>query len=358
MWKEFAMNKQVRRDTRQRSLLAASFIAAACVAVSLESHAEDSIDAANGTDFYMRLDNDVFAGTDRGYSNGTEFGFVSPTVADFQDERLSAATRWLNRRLAWLQPQGYSHNNVVLTLGQGMYTPSNWRLENPDPNDRPYAGVLVAGVTYNGRDRDSMRATTLNVGIVGPSAFAEETQSFVHHIVGGRRFAGWDHQLRDEPVFRLLQQRMHKRTWIGSTVMSDVILHYGGSIGNLTTFVNAGAEIRFGSWFPDNFGSAPLLPVYENTAPSIGPVFSERVRFHGFVALDVRYVIRDITLDGNTFKDSPSVDRKDLVADLGIGIAAHWGNWKIAFARYFRTREFRGQDANAELGSITIRRAI
>lgn len=140
--------------------------------------------------------------------------------------------------------------------------------------------------------------------------------------------------------------------------MSDVILHYGGSIGNLMTFVNAGAEIRFGSWFPDNFGSAPLLPVYENTAPSIGPVDSERVRFHGFMAFDVRYLIRDITLDGNTFKDSASVDRKDLVADFGIGIAAHWGNWKIAFARYFRTREFRGQAANAELGSITIRRSI
>jgi len=352
------MNKQLRCDSRQRSPWAASFIAASGLVGSLASHAESSADAANRTNAYMRLDNDVFAGTDQGYSNGTEFGFVSSTVSDFQDERLSAATRWLNRRLAWLQPQGYAHNNVVLTLGQGIYTPSDSRLEDPDPNDRPYAGVLVAGVTYNGRDGDSMRSTTLNVGVVGPSAFAEETQSLVHDVLGGRRFAGWDHQLRDEPVFRLMQQRMHKRTWIGPAVMSDVILHYGGSIGNLTTFVNVGAEMRFGSWFPDNFGSAPSLPVAENTSPSIGPVYSERVHIHGFMALDVRYVIRDITLDGNTFKDSASVDRKDVVADLGIGIAAHWGNWKIAFARYLRTREFRGQDANAKLGSITIRRVI
>jgi lipid A 3-O-deacylase len=79
---------------------------------------------------------------------------------------------------------------------------------------------------------------------------------------------------------------------------------------------------------------------------------------HAFAALDVRYVMHDITLDGNTFKDSASVDRKDLVADLGVGVAAHWGSWKIAFARYFRTSEFRGQDSDAELGSLTIRRAI
>lgn len=158
------MNKQLHSDTRRQSLWEASFIAAWILAGSLESHAEGSIDDVGGAGFYMRLDNDVFAGTDRGYSNGTEFGFVSPTVADFQDERLSGAMRWLNRRLAWLQPHGYAHNNIALTLGQGIYTPSDWRLEDPDPRDRPYAGVLVVGVTYNGRDRDSLRSTTSALG--------------------------------------------------------------------------------------------------------------------------------------------------------------------------------------------------
>jgi len=283
---------------------------------------------------------------------------VSPTVGGFQDSSLNASTRWLNRRLEWLQPEGFAYNNMVVTLGQGMFTPSDWRLETPDPNDRPYAGVLVFGVTYNGRDENSMRATTFNVGVVGPSAFAKETQRFVHTVVGGERFAGWGHQLRDEPVFRVMQQRLHKRTMTKPTWMTDVIFHYGGSVGNLTTFANAGAEVRIGGWIPDNFGSAPALPVAENTAPTIGPIFSETVRVHAFAALDVRYVAHDITLDGNTFKDSASVDREDWVADLGVGVAAHYGNWKIAFARYFRTREFRGQDSEAELGSLTIRRAI
>lgn len=312
--------------------------------------------AADRTDFFMRLDNDVFAGTDRGYSNGTEVGFATPTVDDFQDERLSDATRWLNRRLRLLQPRGYEYSNMVLTLAQGIYTPEDWRLEEPDPGDRPYAGVLVAGVTYNGRNRHSMRSTTLTVGVVGPSALAEQTQNLVHHLIGSRRFAGWDHQLRDEPVVRLMRQNLHKRTWAWSGGMADVIGHYGGGVGNLTTLVNAGLEMRVGSWFPDNFGSAPLLPVSENTAPTIGSSYSERVHVHGFVAVDVRYVIRDITLDGNTFRDSASVNRKDVIADLGIGVAAHWGNWKIAFARYFRTREFRDQESRARLGSITIRR--
>jgi lipid A 3-O-deacylase len=335
---------------------AATVIAVAGLVGSLSSHAADPVGAGNRMDFFMRLDNDVFAGTDQGYSNGTEVGFATTTVEDFQDERLADATRWLNRRLRWLQPRGHEYNNVVMTIAQGIYTPDDWWLENPDPNDRPYAGVLVAGVTYNGRNRHSMRSTTLTVGVVGPSSLAEQTQNLVHHLIGSRRFAGWDHQLRDEPVVRLMQQNLRKRTWVWAAGMSDVILRYGGGIGNLTTLVNAGLEMRFGSWFPDNFGSAPLLPVSENAAPTIGTVHSDRVHVHGFVAVDVRYVVRDITLDGNTFKDSASVDRRRVIADLGIGFAAHWGNWKIAFARYFRTREFHGQEGHAELGSITIRR--
>jgi lipid A 3-O-deacylase len=337
---------------------------AALIALTLGSslsHAHPSPDAPSDATQpmtpYLRLDNDVFAGTDRGYSNGTEFGFVSATVTGFEDPSLPAATRWLNRRLTWLQPQGYQYNNVVITLGQGMYTPSDWRLETPDPNDRPYAGVLVMGVTYNGRDETSMRSTTLNIGMVGPSALAHETQDLVHDVAGGRKFAGWDHQLRDEPVFRLMHQRLHKKA-LEPSWLSDVIFHYGGSIGNLTTFVNAGAELRFGGWTPDNFGSAPSLPVGENTAPVIGSLYSDVPRMHGFVAVDVRYVVHDITLDGNTFKHSASVEREDVIADLGIGVAVHWGNWKIAFARYFRTREFRGQNDEAELGSLTIRRVI
>lgn len=350
------MNKQTR-NLSGHSLAWAAFIALALGSSTL-SHADESPDDADGMTAYMRLDNDVFAGTDRGYSNGTEFGFVSPTIQSLQDHRLSGSTRWLNRKLEWLQPQGYAYNNMVMTLGQAMFTPDDWRLQTPDANDRPYAGVLLLGVTYNGRNENSMRSTTFNVGVVGPSAFAKETQKFVHSLVGGEDFAGWDHQLRDEPVFRLMQQRLHKRTFTKPTWMSDVIFHYGGAIGNLTTFVNAGAEVRIGGWIPDNFGSAPALPVAENTAPTIGALYSDSVRLHGFVALDVRYVAHDITLDGNTFKDSASVDREEVVADLGVGVAAHWGNWKIAFARYFRTREYRSQSGEAELGSITIRRAI
>jgi lipid A 3-O-deacylase len=77
---------------------------------------------------------------------------------------------------------------------------------------------------------------------------------------------------------------------------------------------------------------------------------------HLFVALDARWVLHDITLDGNTFKSSHSVDKRSLVADVGYGVAMTHGNWRIAIARYHRTREFRGQDEIPVYGTITVGR--
>ena len=247
---------------------------------------------------------------------------------------------------------------MTLSLGQGMFTPEEWWLSEPNSLDRPYAGVLAAGVTYNGRNAQAMRSTTLNVGLVGPSALGEQLQDVVHELNGSNEFRGWDHQLGDEAVFRILHQRLRKWSLADRARKSDVIVHYGGSVGNLTTFANAGVELRFGRALPDNFGSAPTLPVGENTAPTRISYFAGRSSMHAYVALDARYVLHDITLDGNTWRDSQSVVREELVADLGVGFAMYWQGWKVTFARYFRTKEFKGQSADSELGSITIRRDV
>ena len=167
-------------------------------------------DAGERSTMYLRLDNDAFADSDRGYTNGIQVGLTSPTVESFQDPRLGPRLRSLNRRLAWLQPRGFEDYNVTLSLGQGMFTPEEWWRSEPDSLDRPYAGVLAAGVTYNGRNAQAMRSTTLNVGLVGPSALAEQLQDVVHDLNGSNEFHGWDHQLGDEPVFRILHQRLHK----------------------------------------------------------------------------------------------------------------------------------------------------
>lgn len=323
---------------------------------SSTAHAQEHTDGIQAVT--LRLDNDMFAGADRGYSNGTEIGLVTATVDDYQDQRLPAAARWINSGLVWLQPKGQAQYNMVMTLGQGIFTPTDWRTRELVEDDRPYAGVLLLGVDYNGRNDDTMQTTTLNAGMIGPSARAAETQRAVHKLIGSEPFEGWDNQLKDEFVFRIIHQRYFRRSFKYEDAGSwskDLIVRGGGSLGNLATFANAGAEFRFGPFLPDNFGSAPSLPAAENTAPTRNWSPTTGLHAHGFVALDVRAVAYDVTLDGNIRKSSHSVDKRPIVMDVGAGVAVTYQRWKVAFARYFRTREFEGQESSPELGSLTIR---
>lgn len=354
-------NTSVKRGLRYRAAwtwISLLFLCATCFAmpaVFAETAATDSSLQA----VTLRIDNDLFAGSDRGYSNGVEVGFLSQTVGHFQDERLPAGYRLLNRATGWLQPRGFSEYNMALTLGHGIFTPGDWQQEALIEDDRPYAGALIFGADYNGRNDNAMQATSIGLGIVGPSAQAEQLQRAMHSLLGSDRFRGWDNQLADEVVFRIQSQwlqRYRLRCSPRKNWQADLILHGGGSLGNLLTYANAGVEWRFGPELPDNFGSAPLLPAAVNTAPERSRDYSRRLRMHGFVMLDLQLVAHDITLDGNSWKDSHSVDRKPLVAELGVGVSATYGKWQFAFARYLRSREFDGQPENPQLGSLTARR--
>ena len=314
--------------------------------------------AAEPGNMFVRIDNDLFTGTDREYTSGVQVGATSATVESFDDEGFAPSLRWANDALRWLQPKGFDENNVTWTIGQRMYTPADSQLEEPDPRDRPYAGLLFAGLTYNGRDRHSMRSTSIDVGIVGPSALAEQTQTRVHRTFGADEFLGWDHQLNDEPVFRILHERFRRWDIKPTRRFGDFTTHYGGSIGNLTTFANAGAELRIGRSLPDNFGTATTLSYGQNTPPARWGGSSSRFSIHGFVAVDARAVLHDVTLDGNTWRDSASVEREPLAAELALGVALDWRAWQATLGATYRTREYETQEREASFGTLTFRRAL
>lgn len=78
----------------------------------------------------------------------------------------------------------------------------------------------------------------------------------------------------------------------------------------------------------------------------------------GFGTADGRAVARDIFLDGNTFRDSPSVTKKPFVADLGAGVGLIAGPWQLTYTQVWRTREFKTQRGRFNnFGSVTLSRA-
>lgn len=309
----------------------------------------------------LRIDNDLLGGQDQGYSNGVQLSVVTPNLKDYADDPcLPSVANWVNRWLGALQMEDADQRDMIATLSHGIFTPADPSRSELVESDRPYAALLLFGLGYNARKGDLLRTTQLQFGIIGPAAAGEQVQNGVHKLVGADKFRGWGNQLDNEPVFRLVYEQMHrfsanggKRGW-----GMDTVVHYGGSLGNLATYANAGTELRIGVNLPDDFGSTPLRPAGENTAPPREPATQYQPGAHMFVALDTRIVWRDITLDGNTFRDSHSVDKRHVVSHVGYGVALMVHRWKFAVARYHVTSEFEGQPESPVFGSIAVSRAF
>ncbi|MDD5241005.1 MAG: lipid A deacylase LpxR family protein [Sulfuricella sp.] len=306
--------------------------------------------------FYF--ENDLFNGTDSGYTNGVKFSWVSANLKDYtHDPCLPHWVRQMNQLFETVHPGKYTSRNMVVTAGQLMFTPRDRSRTDPILNDRPYAGWLYLGLGYNARDARQMDTVEVNLGVVGPAALARQTQEFIHDLRGIPRFNGWNNQLNNELGIQLVAERKN-RVWSesGPGLQFDAITHYGVSLGNVRTYLNTGLELRAGNRIPNDFGTSPIRPAGDSNAPLEGPVTHRFADggLHAFISADARAVARDIFLDGNTFSDSPSVDKKRFVGDLATGIAWQWQGGKITYARYVRSREFATQEDTHVFGSVTL----
>lgn len=310
----------------------------------------------------LYLENDLFGETDLHYTNGIRVSCLSPDLSSYlNDERLPLWVREVNNKLRVFHGLKDDNSpelqrNLVISMGQLMFTPSDKEEREIIQDDRPYAGFLYLGFGYHTRDQEQLDTIEMNVGIVGPASLAEESQDFIHKIRAIDKFNGWDNQLENELGVQFIYEHKHRFKLTNSWPHQDFIAHSGVSLGNVATHLNAGGEYRIGWQLPEDFGTAAVRPGGDNCAPGDGDIRHCNqwiCGLHAFISFDGRFVARDIFLDGNTFEDSHSVDRRSTVADAAIGFSFLSGGWKISYAKVFRTREFEEQDKSHEYGSLS-----
>src|SRR5690606_25458235 len=204
-----------------------------------------------------------------------------------------------------------------------------------DPDDRPYAGWSYVELTFVSKTATRADIISIQAGIVGPSSLAEDTQRIAHDLINNDSPQGWDHQLRDEPGINLIYERRHRliaRTF-GDRLGFDFIPHGGVSIGNVQTHANLGGTFRLGVNLPTDFGVALSRGGAIGASPADDQdprvALDRDLSFFVFAGAEGRAVARDIFLDGNTWKDSRSVDKEPLVADLMAGFGLIAGRWQL-----------------------------
>lgn len=310
----------------------------------------------------LYLENDLFSQTDRDYTSGLRASLVSPDLNSYvNDDVLPDWLQRLNRRLSFFHSRTEGlERNLVVSVGQTIFTPQDREATEIVEDDRPYAAWLFGRIGYQTRSADQLDTLEVSLGVVGPAALGQEAQDFIHDMRDFERFNGWDNQLENELAALFLWEHREKMMRVyskNSQFGYDLIGHAGIAVGNLRTYVNAGAELRLGWAIPDDFGTSSLRPGGDNSTPYSNWSRRKTRRdwgVHAFLSLDTRLVAHNIFLDGNTFEDSHSVRREPLIADAAIGVSMYYRGFRLSYAQILRSREFKEQDESHSYGSLAV----
>lgn len=290
---------------------------------------------------------------DRHYTHGVKLAYLGA------DDAMTNLTARLDRLFCWgHQPLP---GNFGFVAGQDMFTPENILNPNPILTDRPYAGWLYAGLVYQRRNEFSahfakMESFEVNFGIVGPDSMADDTQILIHRW----RFPedipqGWQNQIHDEPGLVIKYAQLWRYSLNDRTArFFDVLPRAGFEAGNVATFATAGVAARLGFNLPPDFG----LQIIDSPASVAGGTSAASPRFacYAFAGADGRYVVRDLALDGNTFRSSQSVEKYNFVNDLSWGVAVDLGRHvELAWTQVTRSKEFHTQQQKDVFGSLSFK---
>jgi lipid A 3-O-deacylase len=290
--------------------------------------------------FSLRWENDTFGGTDANYTNGMSLA-------------LTRTGKGLLGGVWDLGGVASGRKSIVYELTQFQFTPSNLTVSSPDPNDRPYAGMTYLACITHLQKEESLQSLKLIAGFVGPDSGAEEAQKVAHHLLNESTPQGWSAQLRDEPVVNLLYEYRHRyRLPSRNGPFGVELIPMGGAfLGNYLIQAHSEILFRFGYRLPDDFGATSLrgigylpLPQLENEDHSWG--------INAYIRGGANLVFHNLTLDGNSFISSRSVEKRLVVPAVEFGTALWTRKFLTTLSFQYWGREFDSQPLREGYGSI------
>ncbi len=278
--------------------------------------------------------------TDRYYTNGIHIGWTSP-------ENYAPALEGIGRTL-----YGEGAQRVAIDISQQMYTPADTSDRVPPPGDRPYAGVLLARVSQTTDAADSRSAVGFSLGMIGPAALGEEVQNGFHDLIGQGHNNGWSTQLHNEPVFAFDSSRVW-RLPTGSVfgLETDALPGASATLGTLRIAFETGINFRIGQGLQNDYGAPRIRALGGGDAFLRGP----GVGWYVFAGVDGQAVVRDVTLDGNTWQDSNSVKLQPFVGQFQGGIAIMAFGARLTYTHVVQTQDFKHQKGGPhQFGSLAL----
>ncbi len=292
-------------------------------------------------------ENDLFAGTDRNYTNGLRLAYVS----GFKDVQ-GVSKFFAHDVLGAPEDAGVRRG---FALGHSIFTPSDIDQTAALPDQHPYAGWFYGEYSAIIEQRDRIDQVTMQFGVVGPAAGGEFVQNNWHSLIGADEAQGWDNQISNEPGLVLSYDRLFRALALSDPekpVSADLTPNFGASVGNIYTSARAGVTLRIGNDLTNDYGPPRIRPSLAG-----GGYFAPRDRFswYVFAGLEARVVAHNIFLDGSLFDDEIThVTSETITGDIQAGVVAQMRRVQIGYTYVIRAKEFKEQDERQEFGAVSL----
>ncbi|MBC8237951.1 MAG: lipid A deacylase LpxR family protein [Helicobacteraceae bacterium] len=293
------------------------------------------------------IENDVYFGTDDGYSTGEMLTFLYfvPEPDNFIYDILGYNTK-----------QSYSY--LTFSIANQIFTPTDTSTTAFQADDRPYAGWTYLKTTFHKTTKTQLRSLSLKVGMIGPASGSEQIQNNFHKTFGMDIVNGWEHQLNNELGINLKYTQKWKYHGKDFGDIEGYFIPYTSlELGNVAINATGGFTARLGWNIPKDYG---LSSINIGNDPGI-PVYGQykNMRLHpwsfsiNFTAAGTA-VARDIFLDGNTFTDSHSMSKEKFVGYYGLGFTLRYKNFVLDIMEIENSKQFKGQKKSHGIGSAII----
>ena len=308
--------------------------------------------------FSLFFENDAFFGTDKEYTNGIRFSMLL-NDNPYKDSTFQKFIKNTVRKAGMANNENTKFAYSI-SIGQNIYTPENTESIELVKNDRPYAGVtyLAAGIIT--QTKRTMNTLEFSLGIIGEHSYAEDVQKSVHETFDWDKPKGWGNQLKDEPLIQMFYAKRWKASkGIYNGFGFDIIPEISAGAGNVLTYVQAGVSFRAGFNIPNDFGTPRIRPATDTNFPldKNDPRLFPRYKRFGvylFCTANSEYVLRNLFLDGSSFRDSHSVDKYPVTGATTIGGGLIIHRFNIIYGYVFKSKEYKEQSERSSYGTISI----
>lgn len=311
-------------------------MAAGCAAVDylepLPQPGEEGYSAQPRHHLRFVMENDSPFGSDCNYTHGTRIDYARALAKN-------------------------SNHAFGISLTQNMYTPQH-HTNGAVPGEHPYAGYLALGVAHLYAGEYVGNSIEFQIGTTGKPSLADETQDLVHRVLDCERWYGWGDQVPSEMTFQLSARQDYRLPWFemttGNGLQSDATLFTREELGTVAIAAETGVYFRFGRNLP------PAMQVTGNHAADYGmgllrkPDYDPTVTsWYVLAGGSVRYVARDMFIDGGVFHDFEKTCHKEpWVGEATIGFGARRKGVDYYVGIVTRTPNFHAQDDDTVFGTF------